>query len=130
MTFADQLYKIIIKENLSYKDVCLRCGIHKSNLSRYLSGKVTPSYETACRIIKDLGYELVGIEKDPNDKELRKNGSGYTDPTAYKAIKKADKDREKMLKLLDMIFAIADLAGFHVEERIVLRDKKTGKIWK
>lgn len=130
MTFAEQLYKIIIKENLSYKEVCLRCGIHKSNLSRYLSGKVIPSYETACRIIEDLGYELGAKDTKTSDKELRRNGSGYSDPTAYKAIKKADKDRERMVKLLDMIFAMADLAGFHVEERIVLRDKKTGKVWR
>lgn len=29
------------------------------------------------------------------DRELRRNGSGYMDLTAYKAIKRADKDKEK-----------------------------------
>lgn len=130
MTFAEHLRKIIIKENLSYKEVCLRCDIHKSNLSRYLSGKVIPSYETAARIIEDLGYELGAVGTKNSDKDLRKNGSGYSDPTAYKAIKKADSDRERMMKLLDLIFTISDFAGFHVEERIVLRDKKTGKVWR
>lgn len=68
--------------------------------------------------------------------DLKRNGSGYIDPTAYKAIKKVDKeikeDNEKarFYKLLETIFSICDLAGFHVEGRIVLKDKKTGKIWR
>ena len=37
---------------------------------------------------------------------------------------------EKMTRLLNIIFEICDLAGFSVENRIVLRDKKTGKVWK
>lgn len=32
------------------------------------------------------------------DRELRRNGSGYVDPTAYKAIKKADGDPVKKKK--------------------------------
>ena len=61
--------------------------------------------------------------------ELKKNGSGYNDPTAYKAIQKVDKESERFHKLLNTIFYICDLAGFHVEGRIVLRDKETGRIW-
>jgi len=62
--------------------------------------------------------------------ELKKNGSGYTDPTAYKAIKKVEKESERFHRLLNTIFYICDLAGFHVEGRIVLKDKETGRIWK
>lgn len=62
--------------------------------------------------------------------DLKRNASGYYDPTAYKAIVKAEKDRERFYKLLNTIFYICDLAGFHVEERIVLKDKETGKIWR
>lgn len=62
--------------------------------------------------------------------DLKRNGSGYIDPTAEKAIRKADKDRERLEELLSHIFYISGLAGFHVEERIVLRDKKTGKVWR
>lgn len=29
------------------------------------------------------------------DRELKRNGSGYLDPTAHKAIKKVDSDAEK-----------------------------------
>lgn len=62
--------------------------------------------------------------------DLKRNGSGYIDHTAESAIRKADKDRERLEKLLDHIFYICGLAGFHVEERLVLRDHKTGKVWR
>ena len=62
--------------------------------------------------------------------DLLKNGSGYKDPTAYKAIKEVDHESARFYKLLETIFSICELAGFHVEGRIVLKDKKTGKIWR
>lgn len=66
------------------------------------------------------------------DRELRKNAEGYSDPTAYKAIKKADSDAESkhFYRTLGCIFRVCELAGFDLHERIVLRDKKTGKIWR
>lgn len=65
------------------------------------------------------------------------NGSGCKDLTAYNAIRnmnreerKKQEDEERLKKLIMTIFDICDLAGFHVEERIVLKDKRSGKIWK
>ena len=68
------------------------------------------------------------MSKEHND--LKKNGSGYSDPTAYEAIKKADKDDERFHKLLETIFNICELSGFHMEGRLVVRDKTTGKVWR
>jgi hypothetical protein len=65
-----------------------------------------------------------------NDRDIRRNSSGYVDPTAYEAIKNVEAETERLQKLLTAIFAICDLAGFHIEERIVLKDKRTGKIWR
>lgn len=62
--------------------------------------------------------------------ELKRNGSGYYDPTAYKAIKNVDSESDRFYKLLDTIFSICDLAGFRVEGRITLQDKKTGRVWR
>lgn len=62
--------------------------------------------------------------------DLKRNGSGYYDPTAWKAIVQAEKESERFHKLLNTIFNICDLAGFHVEGRIVLKDKETGKVWR
>lgn len=72
------------------------------------------------------------------DKDLKKNGEGYPDPTAYKAIKKVDEEPvnkvddadERFNKLLHTIFNICELSGFHIEGRIVVKDVKSGKIWK
>lgn len=59
------------------------------------------------------------------------NASGYKDLTAYEAIRNVTREEEERFKkLLSTIFYISDLAGFHIEERLVLKDKKTGKIWR
>ena len=65
-----------------------------------------------------------------NDRELKRNGSGYVDPTAYNAIKNVDKESERFHKVLNMIFDICELSGFSIEGRIILKDKKTGKVWR
>ena len=64
------------------------------------------------------------------DKDLMKNGSGYPDYTAYQAIKQAEMERERFRKVLGCIFRICELAGYSVEERIVLKDERTGRVWK
>lgn len=66
-----------------------------------------------------------------SDRELKRNGSGYSDPTAYEAIMKADKaEEDRFHKLLDTIFNICELSGFHIEGRIVIKDKETGRVWR
>ena len=69
-----------------------------------------------------------------NKNSLRCNGLGYSDPTAYAAIKNADKvpneDEQRFQKVLYTIFNVCDLADFRIEGRVVLVDKKTGKIWR
>lgn len=71
------------------------------------------------------------------DGDIRKNGSGYFDPTAYEAIKSSEnckknksKDLLRFEKLLDTIFNVCELAGYHLESRIVVTDKKTGRVWR
>jgi len=63
-------------------------------------------------------------------KNLKKNTEGYFDPTAYEAIRNVDKESIKFHRLLETIFYICDIAGFKIEERIVVRNKKTGRIWR
>lgn len=72
--------------------------------------------------------------------DLRKNGSGCWDFTAYDAIKHVEaknasvdeklNQRYLLNKLLNSIFKLCDRAGYRVVGRIVLQDKKTGKIYK
>lgn len=65
-----------------------------------------------------------------NDNDIKRNGSGYYDPTAYEVLKKDEEDEARFHKLLYMIFDLCELAGFRVEGRIVLEDKKTGRVWR
>lgn len=75
---------------------------------------------------------MMDIEKAviKNQHDPRKNNEGYPDPTAYQAIRNADREDDKFHKLLYSIFNICELAGFQLEGRIVLVDKETGKIWR
>jgi hypothetical protein len=60
----------------------------------------------------------------------RLNNEGYPDPTAYKALYNIERDDERFKRLLKTLFYICDLADFDVEGRIVLIDRKTGKVWR
>ncbi len=62
--------------------------------------------------------------------DSRKNAEGYSDPTAYEAMKNIDKGDEQFHKLLHTIFYLCELAGFQIEGRIVLVDKKNGRVWR
>lgn len=60
----------------------------------------------------------------------KKNSEGYSDPTAYQALKKIEDEEARFHKLLYAIFDICELANFKIEGRIVLVDKSSGKIWR
>lgn len=78
------------------------------------------------------------------EKKMQRNAEGYPDPTAYEAISKAERDgntysvmnpsadcyeRERFMKVVGCILRICELSGYHLEEKLVLKDKRTGKIW-
>ena len=54
----------------------------------------------------------------------RTNHEGYSDPTAYEAIKNTEADDERFTG------PVCELSGFHLEERIILKDTQTGKVWR
>lgn len=62
--------------------------------------------------------------------DLKRNGAGYSDPTAFEAIKNISEKEKKISQTVRIIKLIADLAGYEVIERIVLKDKKSGEIWR
>ena len=62
---------------------------------------------------------------------LKKNASGCDDPTPYEAIKNIENENSvRFYKLLHTIFHVCELAGFELEGRITLKDKKSGKVWR
>ena len=62
--------------------------------------------------------------------DIRKNSEGYSDPTPYHVLKKEQLEEERFKRLMATIFYICENAGFHIEERLVIRDRKTGRIWR
>lgn len=60
----------------------------------------------------------------------KKNSEGYSDPTAYQALKNIEDEEARFHKLLYAIFDICELANFEIEGRIVLVDKRTGRVWR
>lgn len=64
-----------------------------------------------------------------NNGDIRKNGSGYYDPTAYEAMSNAETEA-RFKKWLETVFSMSELSGFHIEGRITVRDKKTGRVWR
>ena len=60
-----------------------------------------------------------------------KNSEGYSDPTAYEAICNATREEDgRFHRLLSTLFYICEMAGFEVQGRIILKDKRTGKVWR
>lgn len=59
-----------------------------------------------------------------------KNSEGYSDPTAYEALLNIEKENKRFYRLLHTLFYICKTAGFQIEGRITLRDKRTGRVWR
>lgn len=64
------------------------------------------------------------------DDGIKRNKEGYKDSTAYKVLKKEQLEEERFKRLMATIFYICENAGFHIEERVVIRDKRTGRVWR
>lgn len=62
--------------------------------------------------------------------DLKYNNSHAPDPTAAEAIKAADRQPKKIDDLIQGFKLCCRAAGVEVCERITLRDKDTGRIWK
>lgn len=81
----------------------------------------------------------IRVFKEENDP--RKNSEGYPDPTAYDALRRVEaaqnpalyarsQEYDRFKKLLKIIYKLCDLCDFSIEERIVVRDNQTGRIWR
>ena len=57
------------------------------------------------------------------------NSEHYPNPTEYHALNNIDEER-RVIKLVSVLLYIINLAGYELEGRITLRNKKTGKGWR
>lgn len=63
-------------------------------------------------------------------KKYIRNHEGYHDPTASAALNKIMDEERRVTKLIHAIKDICYLSGYEVEGRIVLRNIRTGEVWK
>lgn len=68
------------------------------------------------------------------DRRETHNPEGYPDPTAYIAVehvtKEEQRERKKLDSLMFVLRYVIDGAGYDLVNRIVLRDRATGKEWR
>lgn len=60
---------------------------------------------------------------------IQKNGEGYPDPTACRAIKAADRPPKPVKDVINVLRTVASLAGFEIIGKIHLKDRETGREW-
>ena len=64
MTFAEKLRLLLDEKQLSCAELAERCGISKSGVSQYLSGKIVPRDRTKKKIAYVLGVEFGELDED------------------------------------------------------------------
>lgn len=62
-------------------------------------------------------------------KNPKYNGSGCKDLTAYQALRNIESE-QRLKKFLKEVFKLSKTYGFHIDERIVVTDRYTGKKWR
>lgn len=64
-----------------------------------------------------------------NTTNPRRNAEGYSDPTAYEALKNIEREEdERFHRLLHTLFYLCELADFEIEGWLTLRSK-VGLFW-
>lgn len=72
---------------------------------------------------------MTDVVKDP-----RKNAEGYPDLTAYNGMKKVVREEDdadkRAFELVGVLKFIIRAAGFELTERVQLKDKRTGRVYR
>ena len=68
------------------------------------------------------------------NKNPKLNSEGYYDPTAYEGlksiIKEESQEQKRATTFIGIIKSLAEMFGFKILGRIVIKDEKTGKEYK
>ena len=84
--------------------------------------------------ISDKEGPIISYEASDIKENSYYNGSHCLDRTAHDAIKRID-DQDAFAEMryktfIKTIFSICKLSGFYIENRIEVKDLKTGKTWR
>lgn len=73
--------------------------------------------------MEERGYKMP-------DERYGRNPSGAADPTRTKAEENMGRDEKRVSDLVHVLRYVADGAGFEILGRVVLSDKRTGRVYK
>ena len=91
---------------------------------RAACGEIIPEGRQVCPLCSKEVPEMGG------NKNPYYNSEGYADPTAYSLIKQENALEAKTNFLIKVLKFVANEAGFDVLNRIELRDRNTGRLFK
>ena len=123
----------MLYEVITESEPCIYCGKVATEKMINLSGCVCcgseiPEGRQVCPKCESEA-KTMGNKNNPHC-----NSEGYSDPTAYEALKpivQADAALEGKLNfLIKVIKFVANEAGFEIVNRVELRDRKTGRLFK
>lgn len=101
MGLEDNINRLLVDNNLTQAEFAELLGVTKSAVSLWALGKCKPRKDRLYQIAELFDTDVETLTGDNMDNNLKTNGSGYYDPTAYTALREAiKKEREKRVQVL------------------------------
>lgn len=94
--FAFRLRMAMKEKMVTGTKLAAECGVTKASAYHWMHGSNLPSEENMRIVAKFLNVDISWLKGRGMYKELKKNAEGYTDPTAYKAMKNVLEGERKM----------------------------------
>lgn len=130
-TMASPVVEHLMNEYCADNSMDIPNGTFQQPVIVPCDGERLDSYEYAQK--KGMNKEFY---KDPTYHAARRRNDGYFDSRQRRMDKPHDSvpvyfsSRSKRFELVGIIMRLCDIAGFELAERIVLKDKETGEIYR
>jgi len=130
-TMASPVVEHLMNEYRADNSMDIPNGTFQQPVPVPCDGERLDSYEYAQK--KGMNKEFY---KDPTYHAARRRNDGYFDNRQRRMDKPRDSvpvyfsSRSKRFELVGIIMRLCDIAGFELAERIVLKDKETGEIYR
>ena len=130
-TMASPVVEHLMNEYRADNSMDIPNGTFQQPVTVPCDGERLDSYEYAQK--KGMNKEFY---KDPTYHTVRRRNDGYFDNRQRRMDKPHDSvpvyfsSRSKRFELVGIIMRLCDIAGFELAERIVLKDKETGEIYR
>ena len=121
--YGDSFHTTFVEEGLAMARIRLGDKFSRFKTLSRLSCNDRDQQQITDESIRDTLLDLANYA-------IMKNSEGYSDPTAYQAMMNLEIEELRFKKLLRSIKDVCDLADFEIEGRVVLIDKRSGRVWR